>query len=353
MKILNQYIGKSLIGSILTVLLVLLGVESFIELAGELKDIGKGNFHITQAILNVPLMLPTDIYQLFPMAALIGSLMGLGKLASQSELIVMAAAGLSRIQIIRAMLQSALLLLIFVSLIGEVIAPRTQNLSRHSKLQAIASGQTIKTAAGFWFRENNNFVVVNDVLDNQLLGITRFKFDDIQQLRVVSHADKALFEKGQWNFYNVGQSEIFRDHIVSTTLPVQKWDIHLDKRLLGVSTDRPEEMTLTKLYGYIHYRQKNDLEAGLYEFEFWKRLLQPFATLVMIFIAVPFIFGPLRSVSMGLRILAGVIVGFGFYIMNQFFGPLSLVYQIPALFAALLPTVTFAILGTFLLFLKA
>jgi lipopolysaccharide export system permease protein len=80
--------------------------------------------------------------------------------------------------------------------------------------------------------------------------------------------------------------------------------------------------------------------------------MQPFATLVMIFLAIPFIFGPLRSVSMGLRIMAGVIVGFGFYILNQFLGPMSQVYQIPAVVAALVPTMVFAMLGAFLLFLR-
>lgn len=354
MKILNKYIGRSIISSILIVLLILLGVESFLELASELKDVGKGNFHFLQAATNVPLMLPTDIYELFPMAALIGSLMGLGRLANQSELIVMSAAGMSRWQIIRALLITTVILLVFVSFIGEVVAPQTQHLAKEHKMLSLSSGQTFKSASGVWFRDGSNFIFVRDIyVDNRLTDITRYHFDQNKQLTLVSHAYKGLFKQGHWLFKDVHQSEIFPDHIVSKNVPLQQWDINLDKRLLGVSNISPNQMSLSRLSSYIKYRRQNDLGMGMYEFEFWKRITRPFASLVMVFLAVPFIFGPLRTVSMGLRIVIGVVVGFSFYILNQFFGPLSQVYQIPAVLAAILPTITFALLGTFLLFLRA
>lgn len=353
MNILNKYIGKVIITSVLMVLLTLLGVESFLDLASELKDVGKGNFHFFQALINVPLMLPTDMYELFPMAALIGSLIGLGKLANQSELIVMSAAGVSRWQIIRAMLQAAALLLLIVSLIGEGLAPKAQQFAKDSKTVALSGGKTLKTASGVWFRDGNNFIFVRDILfGNHLYDVTRYKFNEDKKLSVISHADHGLYENNGWSFQNVVQSEIFSDHIKSQNFETQRWDINVDKRLLGISNTHADQMSLPKLYAYILYRHHNDLGAGLYEFAFWKRLIQPIATLVMILLAVPFIFGPLRTVSMGLRIVTGVIVGFSFYILNQFFGPMSQVYQIPAVLAALLPTVTFALLGTFLLLLK-
>lgn len=353
MKILNKYIGKCIISSVLVVLLTLVGVESFLELASELKDVGKGSFSFIHALTNVPFMLPTDIYELFPMAALIGSLMGLGKLANQSELIVMSAAGMSRWQIIRAMLQAAAILLILVSVIGEGLAPKAQQYAKDSKTIAMSAGKTLKTASGVWFRDGDNYIFVRDILaGNQFYDITRYKFNNQKKLAVVSHADRGGYEKGGWYFHNVTQSEILGDHIKSAKFIVEKWNINVDKRLLGISNVRADQMSLFKLYAYIRYRHQNDLGAGSYEFAFWKRLIQPIATIVMIFLAVPFIFGPLRTVSMGLRIVTGVIVGFSFYILNQFFGPISQVYQIPAIFAALLPTITFAMLGTFLLFLK-
>lgn len=353
MKILNKYISKIIFSSVLLVLLVLLGIESFLELASELKDVGKGNFHFLQALMNVPLILPTDIYELFPMAALIGSLMGLGRLANQSELIVMSAAGMSKWNVIQYLLQATLIMLILVSIVGELIAPKTAHYAKDFKTMAVSAGQTLKTASGVWFRDGDNFIFIRDVLfGNQLYDITRYKFDDDKKLVVASHAEKGIYENGHWVFYIVSQSAIYKDHIVSHTFPKQQWNILLDKRLLGVSNQNPNQMTLKKLYSYIRYRHQNDLGAGTYEFAFWKRIIQPFSSLVMVFLAVPFIFGPLRTVSMGLRVVTGVVVGFSFYILNQFFGPMSQVYQIPVILAAILPTITFAILGIFLLFLK-
>jgi lipopolysaccharide export system permease protein len=353
MKILDKYIGKTIVSSILMVLLILMGVDSFLELATELKDIGKGGFHLSQALLNVPLTLPTDMYELFPMAALIGSLMGLSKLANQSELIVMSAAGMSRGQIIFAMLQTAVVLLLLISLVGEGLAPIAQRYAKETKTIALSAGKTLKTASGVWFRDGNNFIFVRDILwDNHLNDITRYQFNKDKKLAAISHADHGLYEKGGWYFHHVVQSELLPDHIKSRSFESQRWDINVDKRLLGIFNARADQMSLPKLYTYIDYRHKNDLGTGLYEFSFWKRLIQPIATLVMIFLAVPFIFGLLWNVSMGLRVVMGVIVGFSFYILNQFFGPMSQVYQIPVLIAALLPTVTFAVFGVFLLWLK-
>jgi lipopolysaccharide export system permease protein len=353
MNILNKYIGRHILGSIVMVFLLLLGIESFLELASELKDVGKGNFNFLQALMNVPFKLPTDMYELFPMAALIGSLMGLGRLANQSELIVMMAAGLSHWQIIRALLQAALVLLLLVSILGEGLAPKAEQYAKHSKAVALSGGQTLTTEAGVWFRDGLNFIFVRDILkNNQLVDITRYKFNANYQLALVSHAQIGFYREGDWYFQGVTQSDLGGQQIVGQFFPVQKWEITVDKRLMGIMKTYPKQMSLPKLYSYIRYRNKNDLGASLYEFAFWKRVTQPLATLVMIFLAAPFIFGPLRTVSMGLRIVTGVIVGFSFYILNQFLGPMSQVYQIPAVMAALVPTLAFALFGTFLLFLK-
>lgn len=353
MSMLSRYISRIIISSILLVLLILLGVESFLELATELKDVGKGSFTFFQALMNVPFVLPTDLYELFPMAALIGSMIGLGKLANQSELVVIMAAGVSKWTITRYLLQSAFILLIAVSIIGEFVAPKATYYARDFKAMAISGGQALKTGSGVWFRDGDNFIFIKDIHSgNRLANIIRYKFDKDARLIVTSHAEDGSYQKGRWIFSKVKESNIFHDHITSRFLPTQQWDIKLDKRLLGVSNQNPNQMTLLKLYSYLRYRHQNDLGTGVYEFAFWKRIMQPFSSLVMVFLAIPFIFGPLRSVTMGLRVLTGVMIGIGFYIFNQFLAPLSQVYQIPGMFAAMFPTIIFAIMGAFLLFLK-
>ena len=106
-------------------------------------------------------------------------------------------------------------------------------------------------------------------------------------------------------------------------------------------------MTMIKLYEYIQYQKKNDLRYQVSALNFWQRIFQPLGTCVMLFLAIPFIFGPLRSVTMGLRLVSGVVVGFSFYILNQFFGPFSLVYHVPPFLAALTPSLLFLVLGLF------
>ncbi len=353
MVILNKYIGKSILSSILLVLMILVGIESFLLLANELKDIGKGNFSFFQALSLLPLTLPTNIYELFPIAVLIGSLIGLGKLASQSELIVMSAVGISYWQIIRALLFAALISLIIALIVGEGIAPHAQHLAKNLKSIAMSDGKTLAIESGIWFRDGNNFIFVRDVMkNNQLSDITRYQFDEKHQLKLISHAQKGIHRGDGWYFNNVSQTRLLPKKIMSWYYPLQKWNITLDKRLIGITKLYPDQMTLQRLYSYIHFRHNNELGTGAYEFAFWKRIMQPFATLVMIFLAVPCIFGPLRTVPMGLRIVAGVIMGFSFYLLNQFLGPVSQVYQISAFLVALVPTAIFAMIGAFLLFLK-
>jgi lipopolysaccharide export system permease protein len=219
----------------------------------------------------------------------------------------------------------------------------------------MSGGQSIKTSDGIWYRDNNDFIFIKEIAaNNELRNIARYRVNTKMQLILTSFAEKGHYENGQWLFYNINQTNIENNnHIVSKKIAKQSWGITLDKNLLGLTKLTPDQMSLNKLKAYLQFRHHNGLTAGLYEFEFWKRLIQPIATMVMIFLAIPFIFGPLRSSSMGFRIVAGVIVGFSFYVMNQFFGPLSLVCQIPAFISALLPTLLFALIGGFLLFLKS
>lgn len=354
MNILSRYIIKNILSAIILVLLTLIGVEIFLELVSELKDLGRGNYTILAVLLNVPLFLPADIYQLFPIAALIGSLIGLGKLASQNELVVMGAAGVSRLKITLAVLNCALIMLFFVTILGEVVAPKAIDTVKYRKMVALSGGQTLRTKTGIWIRQGNDFVFIKEILgNNHMSEVTRYQFDQQQRLKLASFAEHGEYQNGKWLLQQINQTQFENDNVISQHLPRQWWRFGLDRKLLGITNLMPDQMTLTKLYAYIHYSHQNKQASGIYEFNFWKRLIQPLSTLVMIFLAVPFIFGPLRSANMGLRMVIGVIVGFCFYIMNQFLGPFSLVYQVPALVAAMLPSLIFAIIGGFLLFLRS
>lgn len=350
MKILHRYIARTIISSTFLVLLMLLGMQIFIELVNELQEIGKNNYGVWQALVYVPLLMPRDLYQFFPIAALVGCLMGLGRLASSSELIVMRAAGISKQQITGSVIRVMLVMIIFATLIGEVVAPAAMKIASNYKNAAELGATAISARQGVWVRDGNNFIHINAVLPNgHLLGVVRYQFNPQQQLQLSSYAQKADYQNNQWLFKDVTESDFYNDHIIQQKYPQQIWPVSFDPTLLGVTSINTDQTFLWGLYNYIHYLNISGLLANQYEFNFWKRVFQPLATIIMIILAIPFIFGPLRSVTMGVRILIGVMVGFGFYTLYSFFGPFSMVFQISPLWAALIPIISFAVIDGILL----
>ena len=351
MKILDRYIGATIISSTLLFLVMLIGMDFFILCLKELDHIGQGDYGLWQAIIVALLLLPQSLYQFFPMVGLVGSLMGLGQLASHSELIVMRAATMSVGQISRAVLQAALLLLIVATLIGELVAPKAAQLADLRRATAMSGGQAINTSHGIWFRSDNAFIYAEKSAGNNHLEAVRwYRLNSQLRLTEAGSADSADFYRNEWHLRKVARSFIHADNSVSADhLPTMTWTIHLSPRLLSLTQSQASEMSLARLDDYIHYLKQNGLQSTRDSLSFWQRILQPLGSLVMIFLAIPFIFGPLRTVPVGARIVVGCGVGFAFYFTNQLFGPFSLVYQVPPLLAATIPIVICAAVALWLM----
>ena len=144
MKLLDRYIAKSVLSAIGLVTLMLVGLQIFILFVHELGDIGKGNYGIGQAAIFVLLQMPYQVYLFFPMASLLGCLIGLGVMANHRELVVMRAAGMSIWQITLAVLKAALLVIIMVTAIGETIIPKFAYVANDQKMQALSGGQALR-----------------------------------------------------------------------------------------------------------------------------------------------------------------------------------------------------------------
>lgn len=348
MKILNRYIAKHIIVATGAVLAVLLSIQSFITLAAQLKDVGKGDFTWTQVALFVPMVLPSDLYQLFPMAALLGCLLGLGRLDNHSELVVMRSAGLSLLDIAKTVLMTALLMLVVMTTLGEWVAPKLRDVALDMKSTAITQGQMLQTKKGVWLKEGDQFIHVATIQSKtNLEDITLYQLDAHQQLTTSRYAKRAEWDaqQQQWVFYQVDVSQFTPERVESHHYAQQTWPVALNIHWLTRSKLDPNQQTLHRLYRYLQFREASGLGQSVYAFAFWKRVFQPVATLVMIFLAIPFIFGPMQRSTNALRLVVGILVGFGFYIVNQFFGPMSQVYQIPPALAALLPSLLFVLVG--------
>ncbi len=351
MTIIDRYIGKQLIATICLVIFALLGVDVFFYLVNELRFVGRGDYRLSTALLFIILTIPRKIYLIFPWAALLGSLLALGNLAKNSELVAMRAAAISVPRIAWSALKAGILLTTIMFICGEVISPKTENWAQQKKTLALSRGQAIQTQFGTWVRHNNEFIHVGTVKrHDQLQDVTRYEFNKQLQLQSVSHAENANKKAGPWLLENL-QGTKFND---TSTLIINALQIEveslLDTEILQASAVKHlERLTLRNLWRVINSRVAQELNATEYQRAFWVKIVQPFAALVMIFLAVPFAFGPLRSASVGLKILVGVLVGFTFYTLNSIFGPLTAVINLSPMLAAMIPTIVFFSFGCWML----
>lgn len=350
-KILDLYIGRTIIATTSLVLATFVGLSAIIKYVEQLRKVGQGSYDLIQALFFVLLSIPRDIEMFFPMAALLGALIGLGMLASSSELVVMQASGFSKLDIGLSVLKTAVPLMIAVTLLGQWGAPQAQKMARDMRAFSTSGGKLLSVRAGVWARDANDFIFIGKVEDDKLYGVNMWRFDANKKLDTVVYAKEADFlNKSHWLMKNVQVTDLKDDvQISKQSLDTYRWDTTLAPDKLAVVTVKPEELSLTGLYDYVTYLDASEQDSSRYELALWRKVTQPFSIAVMMLMALSFIFGPLRSVTMGARILSGVIAGFTFYISSEFFGPLSLVYEIPPAFGAIAPSIVFLTIAVLLL----
>lgn len=349
---LSLYIARTLISSILLVFIVFFGLILFLNLIGELKETGAGNYHFLQAVHYVLFTLPLFLYQLFPPVVLIGVLLGLGTLASHSELVIMRSATMSLLRIATIALLAALVIIAVITLLGETIVPAMARYANDVKKLQRNNSQLATTVYGVWLREDNIFFYISRITSvHQIYGVSRFQFNQQHHLQTASHADSATLRNKQWVFNNVSTSIISEHSITQRKQQQVIWPLTFN--LHQFHTFDPTTLNLLVLYRQIGYGKINKVNVVPYQFIFWKRLFQPLTTLIMVLVAIPFVFGPLRSVGVGLRLLSGIAVGLIFYILNQLLTSFGMVYQISPIIAALLLPGLFLLFALFLFWRRA
>ncbi|CAH0534412.1 Lipopolysaccharide export system permease protein LptG [Vibrio stylophorae] len=350
-KILDWYIGRTIIATSMLTLSTLVGLSAIIKYVEQLRKVGEGTFDLLQAFYFVVLSMPRDIEMFFPMAVLLGALIGLGMLASSSELVVMQAAGFSKLNIGVSVLKTAIPLMLLVTLLGQWGAPQAQKLAREMRATAISGGSIMNSRYGVWAKEGQDFIYLAQVKeDNQLHGINIWRFDDKGALTQSLYAPTGTYLADQgWQLHNVTVTHFTNAKISETKQPEYFWNSVLTPDKLAVVTVKPEELSLSGVYDYVSFLRDSKQDASRYELALWRKVFQPLSIAVMMLMALSFVFGPLRSVTMGARILSGVIFGFGFYIANEVFGPMILVYSLPPIIGAVTPSLVFLALAVMLL----
>jgi len=350
MNILDKYIAKIIVSITAFCLLILVGLSSMLKFVEQLKSVGQGSYSMFDAATYVFLMVPRDIEMFFPMAALLGALIGLGTMANNSELVVIQAAGVSKLRVIFSVMKTAIPLMILVMALGEWGAPWAEREARNLRTQEISGGSLIKSTNGLWAKDGERFVHVSKVIETGLLNdITIYQFDNEKNLEHITKATVAKFKKDSWILEQVNQTKFNAVSTSVTNIDTLPWISSLTPDKLGVVTVKPESLSIQGLNDYIDYLEMNKQETSHYDLALWRKVMQPLTVAVMMLLALSFVFGPLRSVSMGARLVMGVITGFAFHLSNAAFGPISLVYQVPAFVGALLPSLLFFTIAIYFL----
>ncbi|MCJ8319888.1 MAG: LPS export ABC transporter permease LptG [Colwellia sp.] len=350
MRILDGYIGRILATTTFITLVVFVSIGGIIKFVEQMRAVGRGDYDVSHAALFVLYMVPRDIEVYFPMATLIGGLIGIGMLASNSELVVMQAAGLSKLDIIKSVMKTAGILIVISMAVGEWLAPQGEVAARQVRAQAISGGSLISAKNGIWAKDGDNFLHIGEVEDQgRLKNVQIYRFNKQLKLDSWLSAEVALYLDETWHLKNVTETVITKDKIITEKLSDKQIVSSLTPEKLGVVAVKPESLSIRGLLNYLDYLSANNQDESRYTLALWRKIIQPLTVGVMLLVALSFIFGPLRSVSMGARIMMGVFTGILFYISNQVLGSLSLVYQFPPLLGALMPSVIFVSISLYLM----
>lgn len=351
MKVVERYLGRSMVGATCLTLLVLISLSTSIKFLEQLKRTGQGSYSAWGAGWYTLLTLPQEVRLFFPLAALLGVLLGLGVLASHSELVVMQALGFSRGRIMVTVSKALLPFILLCMALGEWVVPWSDQAARQFRAQAIEGGTLLPIHGALWIKEGSDFIYIEQLTyPQQLQGIHIYHFDDNSRLTAITQAQSATFQQEHWKLHHMTKQILAVDQpIITEQAIVSDWSLPLSPEKLGVATMEPQTLSIMKLIHYIHYLKKSGQESNYYELAFWKQLLAPLSTLVMLFLALSSMFGPLRQITVSLRMMMGIAGGFIFYVLSELFSQLSVVYHLSPFLGAALPSLIYLALAFVLL----
>jgi lipopolysaccharide export system permease protein len=350
MRILDRYLGRTVLAASATVIAALVAAFTFFTFLEELNDVGKGGYTILGALQFVLLRIPGLAYQLFPIAALLGALMGLGGLLAQGEMVAIRAAGVSLGRTIFAVMKAALLLMVVAMLIGELLVPRSEQMATTARSLALTDQIALRTRNGFWARDGQSFINIRSVRpDGRVEGIYIYEFDKDNRLRVSTYARTAVYRNQRWVLNNIEQTTFNANDVSVQKIPKAAWDSLLRPELIDLVIIDPDNLSMWDLVGYIRYLRENAQSTLRYEQALWSKVVYPLATGAMVFLAVPLVFASARVTTVGGRIVIGALVGIGFNIFNQAAGHLGVVFNLSPVVSVLGPTLLVVAIGFLLL----
>lgn len=335
MRILDRYIVKTIIASTSLMSMVFACLEAFVFLSTEINHLGSGYYTFSKMVIYIACKIPASIYTLFPIVAFLGSIAGLSQLAKGSELTIMRASGLSILRITGSTLMAAIIMIVTMTLLGELVFSRVEQYAIHVRNKALHSQQL---EHNIWLHHGGAFLYIEKVIsNNQIKSLTKFDFNQ-HRLKQVIFANSATRQHNHWVMSGVSTLSMTPQQVIPKKEKSRPLNFNFTpKRLVPYDNDTLDG-SIWYLHDIIYFRKHAGLTATLFQYEFWRRVLQPLTTVLMICLGVPFVFGSRRGKGASTKLILGVSVGVMYYFVSRIFGPISLVFQVPPMIAALLPT---------------
>ena len=364
MTILGRYLSREIFQATAVVLVGFLGLFGFFDLFEELENIGRGNYRLVDALTRVILATPSHIYELMPIAVLIGAIWALAMFAQHAEFTAMRAAGLGRIRALRELLALGFLCVGITALFGEVLAPPAERLAQSLRLSAMGATVSAEFRSGVWVKDTTRddagglerirFVNVAQVRPDATLSDLRvYEFDPQFRLRALLLAAQGRYTSdGQWLLTDVVETQLEPEATARLTDTLETrvaqasrlkidqkiWNSGLDPSIVSVLLVQPERMSAIDLFHYVQHLRDNRQQVSRYEIALWKKIIYPFAALVMLALALPFGYLQTRSGGIALRVFSGIMLGVAFHFLNGLASHLGLLNTWPAWISALVPS---------------
>jgi len=344
-RIVDRYIGKAAILGILLIWFSLTALMMMFNLLSELRDTTL-NYSVSDVLWFVLQTGPRSAYQIFPVSALMGSLLGIGGLAGGNELVAFRTSGVSRLRLAVAGMAGALIVTVPVMVIGEWVAPAAEQQARVFRLSRLSGQVVIGGPSGMWMRDGSDIVNIKRPLLTGGQGQRAINFQDVEihhfdgftGLQKITRAESARFDGDEWTLEDVSEVKINELDISLTKHASLSWASGVKPGLLESAMMRPLYLSIRVLWDQLHYLRSNGLDDKIYRSAFWEKIIYPFAIIALVLAGMPFVFGSSRQYNLGFRLFIGMTMGGLFMLVNGSVQNLATAYALPVALGAILPS---------------
>jgi lipopolysaccharide export system permease protein len=355
-KLVDRYVGRAALLGLVTVWIAMTMLFILFNLLDELRSI-QNDYGSSDAIWFIALTIPRMAYQIFPVSALLGALVGVGGLAATNELVAFRTSGVSRLRLALAALAGAMLVTIPVMIMGEWLAPAAEQQARAFRLSEMVGQAIIGGPRGMWMRDGNDIVNIQLPLLSANRGeqsvefknIVIYNFSEDIDLNAITRADNATHNGDSWTLENVTTVNFSESGAQLSRSEQQIWPTEVKPELLDSAVTRPKLLSLRSLWKYLGYLGENGLDDRVYQAAFWEKALFPFTVIALVLAGMPFVFGAARSQNLGVRLFFGMALGGIFMIVNRAVQKFGSVYDLPALLTIVLPPLLLALAAILIL----